>query len=267
MSSKRNPRRESGGLRSDHLDSGAFLIQFKEPTEPVDMFHRPVHPSIKPPGLLAGKDWQSAVDKYRTMERKGFRVTKDIGCLIPHEQYSTYQQGATVKGHRRTFAFFGRWLPSNVVLRNEYGWPMQPQVSHLCHRRSCARPDHLIAEEQWRNIKRNYCGHDGVCDCGNTIKCLRRYQMDDQADEPEFCTTKAEVEEVLKGAPSHVIHGEDAYQDRDAKSAQRKANKLKRARSQALHKYATERKQSRLGTVREEEPGSDGEDSEDDAFE
>ena len=242
------PRRTSGSLRKAHLARGAFLVEFATPSAPVDMFRSDVPIGIGPTSLQMGNDRQSAVDKYRTMERKGFRVTKDLGCLIPDEQYGTYQQGATIKGHQRTFAFFAHWCPQQTpqAIRNEYGWPMNAQISHLCHRRSCARVDHLICEEQWRNLKRNYCGFAGNCDCGNPLQCLRRYQMDNQSELPDFCDTREEAQEALKGAPSFVIHSGNRHEDRDKVSKQRKANKVKRKRSQELHAHATERKQARL---------------------
>lgn len=246
---KHESKRSSGRMRQDYLSTGAFLIEFKEPTVPVDMWRRQPPMAVGPPALLSGKDLQSAKDSYRTMERKGFRVTKDTGCLIPDAQYSTYQGGATLKGHQRSFQFFGRWMPKakEETVRNEYGWPMNPQISHLCHRRSCCRIDHLVAEEQWRNLKRNYCGYHGSCDCGSEIECLRRYQMENQADEPEFCKTVEEVEAVLAGAPKFTIHGSDRFANRDVAAAKRKETKEKRKRRQEIHQHQTAKKQKLKG--------------------
>jgi len=241
------PRRSSGRMREDHLENGTFLVEFKEPDNPVDMVRRPIA-GIGPDRLLSAREWQSAVDKYRAMERKGFRVTRDIGCLIPDPQYSTYQHVSMKKGHQRTFAFFARWIPVQIESRNEFGWPSDIQISHLCHRRSCARIDHLIAEERWRNEKRSYCGSSGECDCGNEIKCLRRYQMESQFDNPLLCQTKSEAREALNGAPEFVVHGKDRFLARDRKARQRMANKKKRKRKQALHLHVTKRKQSRLAS-------------------
>jgi len=248
-SNKPSSRRTSGAVRNEYLLDGAFLIEFETPSGPLDMFRRDVQPQSRQASFLVGAELQSATDKYRTMERKGYRVTTDTGCLIPHEQYSTYQAGATLKGHQRTFEFFARWRPSkaNTDARNEYGWPSSLQISHLCHRRGCCRPDHLIAEEQWRNQKRNFCGFGGQCNCGNEVKCLRRYTMDNQTDTPEFCLTKEEVDALLVGAPKYVIHSKDRFAKRDAKSEQRKSNKKKRRRKTELHEYETARKQARLG--------------------
>jgi hypothetical protein len=248
-------KRLSGQMRNEYLDRGAFLVEFEQPTAPMDMFRRPVPLGIGPAQLLMGRDLQSATDQYRSMERKGFRVTADTGCLIPEEQYSTYQQGATLKGHQRSFQFFGRWSPALLtgaeVLRNEFGWPISPQISHLCHRRSCCRIDHLIAEEQWRNLKRNYCGFSGECDCGNDVQCIRRYQMEAQADTPVFCLTREEVMIALAEAPPFTVHGRGRFTERDKAAKQRKENREGRKRKQALHQHSTERKQSRLGTIDE----------------
>lgn len=241
-------RRTSGAVRQDHLSRGAFLIEFAKPTAPMDMFG-----GLTPaPGLGAGplfsdREYQSVTDQYRTMERRGFRVTKDTGCLIADEQYATYQAGATVKAHQRAFAFFAKWRPkSDSNLRNRLGWPSGLQISHLCHRRGCGRIDHLIAEPQWRNLKRNYCGINGTCDCGNEVACIRTYQMEGQIDEPEFCGTTEEVKAALEGAPPHTIHGNDRHANREAKSAKRKANKEARKRKTESHAHATKRKQQRL---------------------
>lgn len=245
-------KRSSGSVRKQHIQHGAFLVEFKNPTNPRDMFRRELPVGLGSGPLQSAKARQAAIDKYRTMERKGFRVTKDIGCLIPDEQYGVYQAGATLKGHQRAFSFFANWCPSQgpAAIRNEFGWPMNLQISHLCHRRSCCRIDHLIAEEQWRNLKRNYCGMDGECDCGSSIECLRRYQMQDQTDLPEFCQTAEEVKAALAGAPEFVVHGASRFADRDKKSQQRRSNKESRKRKQALHAHVTQRKQSRLNFPR-----------------
>lgn len=247
--SKPQKRPGSDTVRKRHLEKGAFLVEFATPQEPRDMFGgRQMPAGLGRPPLSNGREYQSVADKYRTMERKGFRVTADIGCLIPDEQYGTYQQGATIKGHQRAFAFFARWVPTqgSQAVRNEWGWPATLQISHLCHRRSCCRIDHLVAEEQWRNIKRNYCGISGACDCGNTVKCLRRYQGPDTTDEPVFCNSKDEAEGVLEGAPSFVIHGANRFEGRDKALKTRRQNKLKRKRAQESHEHVTARKRSRL---------------------
>lgn len=253
---KKKGKRLSSEMRQQFLAKGAHLIEFKQPTSAYDVFRRDDLPLGTKPALVSGKEHQSMVDKYRTMERKGLKVTKDIGCLIPDDQYSTYQQGATVKGHQRSFGFFARFVPkeeSGERTRNEFGWPSSLQISHLCHRRQCCRIDHLIAEEQWRNQKRNYCGAGGACDCGNSIKCLRRYQTTDRTEVTEFCTTEEEVKAALVGAPEYILRPANYHTQRDKKAKQRKENRDKRLRKQEGHKHATTKKQQKLGSIPEED--------------
>lgn len=267
------PRRSSGSVRKMHLANGAFLVEFKNPAEPLDMFGgRVMPPGLGPCALQHAAVRKAAVDQYRTMERKGFLVTKDTGCLIPDPQYCTTQGGATVKGHQRAFSFFAHWRPTHgsQATRNEFGWPMNLQISHRCHRRSCCRVDHLLAEEHWRNAKRNFCGYSGECDCGNAtgadgvkLKCLRRYQSDDVTDQPEYCQTSAEVAAVLMDAPPHVIHSASRFSNRDGVSKQRRLNKAARARKQELHAHATAKNQ--LKRQKRERPDM-AEGSDDDAF-
>jgi hypothetical protein len=245
------PKRLSSQMRDDNLQRGAFLVEFKQPTERYDVFQSEARKSefagVKP-AMLQGVKLQSVVDQYRNMERKGFRVTKDIGCLIPDDQYSTYQPGSTLKGHQRSVGFFCGFIPTKddgFGLRNEFGWPCTLQISHKCHRRSCCRIDHIIVEEQWRNLKRNYCGFSGDCDCGSDIPCLRRYYTSDFAEVPQYCTTKAEVEEALAGAPPHIVRPSGYYANRDAKAKQRKANREKRSRQGAKMQHASAKKQAK----------------------
>lgn len=261
---EQSTRRSSGHLRTDYLEKGAFLIEFKQPSIPMNMLRRDAPPGLEP--LLASAVEREKYRKeYRTMERKGFLVTRDTGCLIPHPQYSTTQKGATRKGHQRAFAFFGGWCPKqgHQAERNLHGWPSTLQISHLCHRRNCCRPDHLLGEEQWRNQKRNYCGNDGLCDCGSEIKCLRRYQVSetDLTESTLLCKNVEEVKQALIGAPSYTIHGKDRFINRDKTSSRRLAqNQSKRKRKTELHNHATKRKQSRLNeNARNSSQGSQNE--------
>lgn len=252
-------RRSSADLRTDVLQQGGFLVEFKAArslTDLMDMVR-----CTPPPGLInIPADYMSSasrkahVDQYRTMERKGFLVTRDIGCLIPHTQYRS-QNATSLHGYRRSFQFFGGWLPdAGCTWGNEFDWPAQVQVSHLCHRNSCCNPLHSIAEPQWKNIKRNYCGSTGPCDCGNDIKCLRRYSMESRAEPPVYCTTRDEVKAALRDFPegAFTIHSATRYANEDAKRKNRlhtkKENQGKRARAGSLLAQQTARKQGRVGS-------------------
>lgn len=252
MSASGKAKRLSGEMRSDYQSQGAFLIEFGQPTKPYDIFRSSLRESDfvgdKPPVITNSDQLKSLKDKYKVMERKGFRVTKDIGCLIPDDQYSTYQQGSTIKGHQRSVGFFSHFVPTKddgFGLRNEFGWPCTLQISHLCHRRKCCRIDHLIAEEQWRNLKRNYCGFGGECDCGNEIACLRRYYPTDYAEAPEYCTTKEEVEQALAGAPSYIVRPPNFYADRDKKAKRLKDNRDARKRAGDKNAHASAKKKGK----------------------
>jgi len=263
--SKQSIRRGSGHLRSDFLEKGAFLIEFALPTTPLNMFQREAPLGFETP-LVTDAVYEKFKTEYRTMERKGFLVTSDTGCLIPHPQYSTTQKGATRKGHQRAFAFFGRWCPQQgkVAERNLHGWPSTQQISHKCHRRNCCRPDHLLSEEQWRNLKRNYCGYDGMCDCGSEIKCIRRYQLaeeDVDLSQVPLCKTVDDVRRAMVGAPSYTIHGKDRFVNRDNKSsARKKRNQQKRKRATELNDHASDRKQRRMGERKAGESEAEQED-------
>lgn len=257
------PKRTSGEMRTEYVAMNAHLLMFTRPSTPRPMFGAVEPPLGYEPRTLFSNDkaGQAAVQQYRLMERKGFRVTKDLGCLIPEEHYSTAKQGASLKGHQRSVEFFAGFRPSGPEpgvepLRNEYGWPSALEISHLCHRRSCARIDHLVVEEKWRNQKRNYCGASGQCDCGNVTKCLRRYQMDSVTEQPEYFTTGAQVMEKLaeaKDLPVFEIVPSSHYVKRDEEGARRKAatalknaNAATRKRAGELLAQQTARKQARL---------------------
>lgn len=107
----------------------------------------------------SGSDRDKRERVYRTMERKGFRVTSDIGCLIPHDHYCTFAKGSTAKGYQRAFFAWQGFVPAQGkdAPRDEAGRDISPQLSHLCHRRSCCRLDHIAYEPKWRNFMRNWC--------------------------------------------------------------------------------------------------------------
>ena len=44
-------------------------------------------------------------------------------------------------------------------------------VSHLCHRRNCVNPDHLVLESRQENNARKRCVSKGVCSGHSTANC------------------------------------------------------------------------------------------------
>ena len=93
------------------------------------------------------------------MERKGFKVTKDVGCLLPHSQYgkSITESGAKMNGcgYKTSMGFFTGLIGNHPSApeRDTDGRPISLEVSHLCHRSSCINPMHLVAEPKWCNLK------------------------------------------------------------------------------------------------------------------
>lgn len=176
------------------------------------------------------------------MEEKGFLVTTD-GCMFPHEQYGVRGAGATLKGHQRSCYFFTGMMPWKLTTgkagkpakgkaqRDKDGWPTSSHVSHLCHRGSCVRPNHLQIEPQVVNIRRNFCGilKTGSCDCGMQPPCLRKYHPTEWEDpDLKYCQTVDELNHALEGLgvqfPFTVLDREAVR--RDAMKSNAKKRKL-----------------------------------------
>lgn len=191
-------------MQLEMVNKGAFFLKFKQPRHAQD---------TTSPAEEA--EYLKGVQDYRTVEEKGFFVTKDIGCLLPHKQYGVRGEGSTLKGYQRASFFFSGVTPwrdtavgrakkgkprKGPVLRDAHGWPTAAQLSHLCHRGSCMRCDHLQIEPQAVGLRRNFCGilGRGECDCGMQPPCLRKYSPTDWDDPTlEFCRTEDEVHAIL----------------------------------------------------------------------
>ena len=231
------PRRTSGEIRNLHTQTGAFLFEFEERSWSDPMKGHAESPLctpllLEPKSVALNKNRQS----WRGMERKGFSVTKDVGCLLPHLQYgkSITESGAKMNGcgYKTSMGFFTGLIGNHPSApeRDTDGRPISLEVSHLCHRSSCINPMHLVAEPKWCNLKRNYCGKNSGCNCGNTIKCLRMYQTSHTLEKPSLCTTKKEVLETLKelkGVHPFKILAKNAYDERDQKATQKRQTKAK----------------------------------------
>lgn len=217
-------RRTSAAMQLEMVNKGAFFPRFQQPTFAPDGT-TPLPTLTKSDDARATaeeKAYAKCVQDFRCMEEKGFLVTKDCGCLLPHDQYGSKGAGNSIKGHQRSAYFFTAITPmrdtdagkgkkgkpvKGANPRDANGWPVGSQISHLCHRASCTRIDHTQIETQAENLRRNYCGIMGlgVCDCGMQPPCLRMYHPRDWED-PDFqlCTTKAEVMHVLEAL--HAAH-------------------------------------------------------------
>ena len=122
--------------------------------------------------------------------------------------YRTRTFGTVAKeGQRDTkisaYYFLGGPPPRQEM--HPHGWPTEMQVSHRCHRKDCVSPLHVIWEPQWKNLKRNYCGADGSCDCGMTPPCVATYHNDGwQYDDDEIISYstdgyRRQVADLLSG--------------------------------------------------------------------
>jgi len=165
---QRKARRSLSDVRNEHLRAGALLLRFE------------LLPSSTE--VAAG----DVVSAWHHVERFGFMVTADTGCMIPHAQFRPRYGNSKLKlAHICSAAFFRNVLinyKAQAGRRDSNGWPIDLQLSHLCHTAGCCNPQHLAVEERWKNVKRNFCGwlvgDDGattVCNCGMQPPCVRRY--------------------------------------------------------------------------------------------
>lgn len=170
---------------------------------------------------------------FKSMEEQGFLVTTS-GCIFAYENFNSGSKGRP-KGHKISTTFFHGSAPQ--FPEHQYGWPVKPQASHLCHRKKCINPTHLIWEEQWKNLKRNYCGDTGSCDCGNATKCIRIYHNEDWVFNDTFITYdtvgfKQAVSKILPNIRYTILH-KNYYSAEDKKKISRNMQKKKRKASQS----------------------------------
>jgi hypothetical protein len=169
--------------RNQHLDDGAILIEFEYPFKEED---------------------ENAINNWRSVEKYGFKITTD-GCLISHS-CRWFSKKPTMVNYVASLKFFedkeNDDKHSDEV--NKHGWPLTQQYSHLCHYQNCCSPYHLVIEAQWKNLKRNFCGYDGECDCGLKQKCKRTYHNTNYDHDFEFFSYNTEG---LKGKIKEVIPG------------------------------------------------------------
>lgn len=208
-------KRSFADIRDEMLANGAHLI------------------SLKRPDGVSDAEWKA----WEKVEKYGLMVTAH-GCLIPYRYFCrTSGKSHSFKGHQRSAAVFVGSAPaSNGDGRDELGWPSELQLSHICHRSACCNPSHILIEEQWRNLKRNFCGREGVCDCGSQPACLLRYQSSktpvtdpilDDEEEARAALTLA----LANSHHSFVIRPRNYYRVEDEKSR----NRITRLRRKRKH--------------------------------
>lgn len=266
-------RRTSGAMRAAYFAMGAFTLLFDlakawlasgNATNDAASKKRSHNYKQK---VLNGADREARSEPYRAMERKGFRITSDTGCWIPEDHYCTRSGGDIFKGYQRSFFAVNGFMPKQVtdVPRDDKGRDISAQISHLCHRHYCCRPDHLCYEYKWRNFVRNGClgpcQYLGQSTCGCMLQyilfgqhvqhgppCLRAYEP--SADKPPadlpFCSTEEDVKRVLEQTNCPFTFSVVDYVDRDAKAAARNMKK-KRARQALGELSPTAKRRQSLG--------------------
>jgi len=150
---------------------------------------------------MSAEHYRNVELAWRNVEEKGFLVLAN-GCVLPWDHYCKESgKGATKKARNRAAEFFFGRQARKGMKPTELGWPTDEHVSHLCHDRRCCNPYHLVIEAHWRNQKRNYCGINGTCDCGQQPPCVRPYTSLKPVDDvvPGGYANQTQIETILNG--------------------------------------------------------------------
>mmetsp|Transcript_4531 Transcript_4531/g.13733 ORF Transcript_4531/g.13733 Transcript_4531/m.13733 type:complete len:266 (+) Transcript_4531:101-898(+) len=215
---KRSSRRTPGDMRAANLSKGAVLLQYE-------------------PHSKASKQ---AVNNWRIVESKGFFVY-ETGCVLPDVYYRKkgVEGPARIKAHHAAFVALVEPTFKNVTEseRDERGWPVSREISHLCHWNACCNPSHMISEPRWSNWKRLYCGRSGKCDCGMEPQCKQIFHpaawWDDESHWPVQLRKDLNRIRSLasnKGQFSIEILPSDTYRVEDLKAANRRERRRRGTR-------------------------------------
>lgn len=204
----KKPRLSEGDIRNGRLVEGAILLEFT--------------PHKDAP--------QEIIVWWRQTEKYGFFVSVD-GCMIPYKQYWG-SKGSRPAARGLVTQFFYNERTSKKPINDE-GWPCNEQYSHKCHVSNCVSPKCIIIEEQWKNLKRNYCGINGKCDCGNTIKCTRKFhneQWDWKFDYMSYDTKElsSKLANLFPDTVKFKVLPRNFYSKKDVKAQNRSTRKKRR---------------------------------------
>lgn len=145
-------RRSESDVRQEMLDKGALLLEF-EPHEDAS---------------------KEDIKSWKKLQKKGF-LLHETGCLIPDSNHWFVNKGKPEGASCASKVLRGIDCDRRER-KNHLGWPLREEFSHLCHNSNCCSPCHVVCEAVWKNKKRNYCGIDGTCDCGQEPKCILPYR-------------------------------------------------------------------------------------------
>lgn len=229
-------RQTEASVRDAMLAQGALLLEFRivRPSSDLDT---------------------DALRSWRSIEKKGFLVTKQ-GCLIPapcHRFGNSKKKPAYEVALR---LFWGKKRnPDTVGSVNEFGWPAEDQASHLCHDNACCAYCDLELVPQWKNLKRNYCGYGGHCDCGRVPECKLRYIPSDVPREYDLLRYGDEdLSKRVKGLfeidtdelkVTVRILDPDCYRSQDEQRKHRN-ERIKRAKKHEAQRDKNEQRRKRL---------------------
>lgn len=217
---KPKTKRSTGEIRAEMKLQGCVFLLFDPP------------PNVS----------QKWLNEWRAMEKYGLFVTTE-GCILPYKYYrKSFEAGDGLQGHKRAVHFFMNMEPDRTPKVNQFGWPCEQQISHLCHNADCANPFHLHVEYKWQNWKRTYCGYNGHCDCGMQPPCVRTYT--NSATFAQTHTLESDIPKVkvilagLKNRWNFKVLQRDFYDKKDQKAAAHN----KRKASEKKHREEKDRK-------------------------
>lgn len=156
-------KKSSAEIRNIMIDRGALFLKFHN----IDYNY---------------EDRDTHVKWFEHLLEHGLLVTTG-GCIFAYENFYSGSKGRP-KAPKQSALFFKGQMPTFSEHRHK--WPVECQVSHLCHRTKCINPEHMVYEPQWCNLKRNYCGENGTCDCGRTPPCINVYHNSDWEHHDRF---------------------------------------------------------------------------------
>jgi len=219
MESTPKLKRPAYAIREETMRDGAILLSFT----------RPVTSTL----------WWN---QWTKMEKYGFFVLS-TACMLPYQYFrKTFKAGDKLKGHQRAAHCFFNREADHTKRTNQHGWPCDEQISHLCHNPDCCNPQHLVIEARWKNARRNFCGENGLCDCGMQPTCIRTYTNPETFSAAwTIVTDTAEVNRLLAPLATQFpfqILSSSFYNVENDKARNRK----KRKKAQDHHKKQAEKK-------------------------